>query len=260
MFMSRQEVTDNYILSMEKERIRRGYSQTQMAKRMGLSTSGYKKIIAGETSKIDLYSAYQLYKYTGKFIFELCGEESSDLKLFQSLRKLSPSQKAFVGDIIEFEENFQLKETDAEEYISVVVPTGNQEDGMILDSANFIKIRAASYLKRFGNSLHCGVMITSHHLQPVYHKGDILLITKRPPHEGDTAIFINRENGCAYLRKFRQGNPIRLEPLNEYGVTFEVDCNNNEEMDKWIKFGCVLTKMREQGVSADGADGGLLDK
>lgn len=250
MFMSRQEVTDNYILSMEKERVRRGYTQPQMAKRMGISTSGYKKIVAGETCKIDLYSAYQLYKFTGKFIFELCGEENSDLKLFQSLRNLTPSQKAFVGGIIQFEEDFLQQETDAEEYISVVVPTGNLEDGMIWDSANIIKIRASSYLNRFGKSLHCGVQITSHHLQPVYHKGDILLICKRPPHEGDTAIFINKENGCAYLRKFRQGNPVRLEPLNEYGVTFELDCNNAEEMDKWIKFGCVLTKMRKHEVMA----------
>ncbi len=246
MFMSRQEVTDNYILSMEKERVRRGYTQPQMAKRMGISTSGYKKIVAGETSKIDLYSAYQLYKYTGKFIFELCGEENSDLKLFQRLRSLSPAQKAFVSDIIQFEQDFQQKKTEAEEYISVIVPTGSLEDGMILDSANFIKVNASSYLRRFGQNLHCGVMITSHHLQPVYHEGDILLICKRPPREGDTAIFVNRESGRAYLRKFRHGSPARLEPLNEYGVTFEIDCNNAEEMDKWIKFGCVLTKMREQ--------------
>lgn len=247
MFMSRQEVTDNYILSMEKERIRRGYTQPQMAKRMGISTSGYKKIVAGETSKIDLYSAYQLYKYTGKFIFELCGEENSDLKLFQRLRSLTPAQKAFVSDIIQFEQDFQQKETEAEKYISVIVPTGSLEDGMILDSANFIKVNASSYLHRFGQNLHCGVMITSHHLQPVYHEGDILLICKRPPREGDTTIFVNRESGRAYLRKFRHGSPARLEPLNEYGVTFEIDCNNAEEMDKWIKFGCVLTKMREQG-------------
>lgn len=73
--MTRQEVTGNYIINMERERVRRGYTQPQMAKHMGISTSGYKKIVAGETSKIDLYAAYQLYKFTGKFIFELCGEK-----------------------------------------------------------------------------------------------------------------------------------------------------------------------------------------
>lgn len=244
MFLSRQEIADNFILNIERERVRCGYTQPQMAKRMGISTSGYKKIVGGETSKIDLYAAYQLYKFTGKFIFELCGEKSPELKLFQLLRELTPCQKAFVSDIIQFEQNFLQKETNAEEYISVVIPTGSLEDGMILDSANFTKVNAASYLRRFGQSLHCGIMVTSHHLQPVYHKGDILLVSKRPPREGDTVIFINRENGCAYLRKFRQGNPVRLEPLNEYGVVFEIDFNNAQEADKWIKFGCVLSKMR----------------
>ena len=243
--MTRQEVTKNYILNMEKERISWGYTQPQMAKRMGISTSGYKKIVAGETNKIDLYAAYQLYKLTGKFIFELCGEQSADLELFQNLRSLTPTQKAFVSDIIHFEKDFQEKETNAKEYISVIVLTGNFEDGMIWDSANIIKVNAAPYIQKFGTKLHCGVMVTSHHLQPVYQNGDILLISKRPPREGDTYIFINRESGCAYLRKFRHGSPARLEPVNEYGVTLELDCDNAAEMDKWIKFGCVLTKMRK---------------
>lgn len=243
--MTRQEMTSNYIINMERERVNWGYTQPQMAKRMGLSTSGYKKIVAGETSKIDLYAAYQLYKFTGKFIFELCGEQSTDLQLFQSLRDLTPSQKAFVSGVIEFERDFQEKTSNTEEYISVVVPTGSMEDGMIWDSANVIKVNAAPYLHKFGQDLHCGLMVTSYNLQPVYHEGDILLISKRPPREGDTAIFVNRENGCAYLRKFRHGSPARLEPINEYGVTFKVDCNNAADMDKWIKFGCVLTKMRK---------------
>lgn len=243
--MTRQEVTSNYIINMERERVNWGYTQPQMAKRMGISTSGYKKIVAGETSKIDLYAAYQLYKFTGKFIFELCGEQSADLDLFQSLRSLTSSQKAFVSDIIQFERNFQEKGTDTEEYISVLVPTGSLEDGMIWDSANVTKVNAAPYIHKFGSDLHCGVMVTSHNLQPVYHDGDILLISKRPPREGDTVIFVNRENERAYLRKFRHGSPARLEPLNEYGETFEIDCDNANEMDKWIKFGCVLTKMRQ---------------
>ncbi|MCI9071330.1 MAG: hypothetical protein HFH80_00705 [Lachnospiraceae bacterium] len=254
--MTRQEVTGNYIINMERERVRRGYTQPQMAKHMGISTSGYKKIVAGETSKIDLYAAYQLYKFTGKFIFELCGEESADLELFQSLRSLSPSQKAFVSDIIRFEQNFQEKETDTGDYISVLVPTGSMEDGMIWDSANVIKVSASSYRRKFGRELHCGVLITSCNLQPVYQEGDILLVSKRPPREGDTIILVNREDGRAYLRKFRGGSPARLIPVNEYGMTFEVDWYDAAEMDKWIKFGCVLTKMRVPGKGYNGESGG----
>lgn len=242
--MTRQEVARNFINSMEMERVRRGYTQPQMAERLGLSASGYKKIIAGETSKIDLYAAYQVSKLSGKFIFELCGENSAELEAFQGYRKLTSSQKAFVNNIIGFEQNFQENNTDSEEYISVIVPSGVVEDGMIWDSANVIKVNASSCIHRYGRDLHCGIMITSDHLQPVYQMGDILLISRRPPRNGDTAIFINREEGRAYLRRFRQTNTIRLEPVNEYGVTIELNDRDMSDEGKWLKMGCVLTKMR----------------
>lgn len=243
--MTRQEVGRNFITSMERERVRRGYTQPQMAERLGISASGYKKIIAGETDKIDLYTAYQVYQLSGKFIFELCGENSTELEAFQGYRNLTSTQKAFVNDIIHFERIFQEKNSDAEEYISVIVPSGVVEDGMIWDSANVIKVNAASYLHRFNRELHCGILITSNHLQPVYQMGDILLISRKPPRDGDTAIILNKEEGRIYLRRFRQSNPIRLEPVNEYGVTFEIDSRDMSEKGKWLCLGYVLTKMRQ---------------
>lgn len=242
--MTRQEVAKNFINSMEMERVRRGYTQPQMAEKLGVSASGYKKIIAGDTNKIDLYTAYQVSKLSGKFIFELCGEKSAELETFKDYRRLTSSQRAFVNDIIHFEQDFQDNNTDAEESISVIVPSGDVKDGMIWDSANVIKVNAAPYLKKFGRELHCGVMVNSDHLQPVYEMGDILLISKRPPRSGDVAIFINKEEGRAYLRKFRQTGIIRLDPINEYGVTIELNSSDFSDDGKWLKMGCVLTKMR----------------
>lgn len=242
--MTRQELASNFITSMERERVRRGYTQPQMAARLGLSASGYKKIIAGETSKIDLYTAYQVYKLSGKFIFELCGENSAELEAFQDYRSLTSSQKAFVNNIIQFERSFQEKNTTVEEYISVIVPSGVAEDGMIWDSANVIKVNASPYIHKFGRNLHCGILITSDHLQPVYQMGDILLVSRRPPRNGDTGIFINKEEGRAYLRRYRQTNTIRLEPVNEYGVVIELSSSDMSDEGKWLKLGCILTKMR----------------
>lgn len=242
--MTRQELASNFITSMERERVRRGYTQPQMADRLGLSASGYKKIIAGETSKIDLYTAYLVYKLSGKFIFELCGENSAELEAFQDYRSLTSSQKAFVNNIIHFEQSFQENNTAVEEYISVIVPSGVAEDGMIWDSANVIKVNASPYIHKFGKNLHCGILITSDHLQPVYQMGDILLVSRRPPRDGDTGIFINKEEGRAYLRRYRQTDTIRLEPVNEYGVVIELSSNDMSDKGKWLKLGCILTKMR----------------
>lgn len=248
MTMTRHEVITNFIDSLERERTTLGLTQVQMAQKMKMSVSGYKKLIAGETAKIDLYVAYQTYQLTGKWLFELCGDYSSPiLQTVIKMRRLSPSQIRFVSGIVDFESSFrsQTPLDKTEDYVSILIPTGNMEDGMIWDCANVDKLNVASYRRWFGSDLHCAIRITSNHLTPVYHMGDILLVSQTAPRDGDTGIFINKEDGRVYLRKYRQTNPCVLEPIIGYGRTFTIDNRDHKEMDKWIKFGHVLTKIRE---------------
>ena len=79
---------------------------------------------------------------------------------------------------------------------------------MIWDSANVRKVNIAPYRKRYGSQINAGVEVTSNHLTPVYHMGDILLISRRPPRDGDTTIFLNTENGRAYLRRLFSRFPV----------------------------------------------------
>lgn len=243
--MTRQEFTQNFVESVERERVCMGLTQAQMADKLGMSISGYKKMIAGETNKIGLHLAYLMYSLTGKWLFELCGELSGEMQMLQKYRTLNETQKHFIDGIVDFEAAFAPQPgKDAEDYVTMMIPTGNVEDGMLWDSVDLVKIDVSAYRQRFGDKLHCAIKITSNHLHPVYHMGDILLICQRPPRDGDTGIFVNKENGRAYLRRFRQTDPCRLEPINGYGYTFEVDIHDSAAMDKWIKFGCVLSKMR----------------
>ena len=248
MILKRQEVINNFIDSMENERSSLGLTQAQMAKKMEMSVSSYKRLIARETSKIDIYMAYQTCCLTGKWFFELCKDNSSSLyETVSKLRLLAPSQLRFVAGIVNFELEFQNKTPPEkiEDYVNLIIPTGDADDGMILDSVNVKKLNVASYRKWFGNDLHCAILITSNHFAPVYHMDDILLVSQTAPRDGDTGIFINKENGRAYRRKYRQTNPCVLEPLMGYGNTFTINTSDHKEMDKWIKFGRVLSKMRD---------------
>lgn len=243
--MTNHEIVENFIQNLEKERLKLGMTQSQMAAALGLSVSGYKKIIAGETTKIDLTMAFRMYQLTGRPPLEMGGMLPPEMSFLHKYLKLYPSQQSFVEGITDFELDFQLQYPDTEEYLSVLVPTGNMEDGMLFDSCHIEKVNAAPYFKRFGDLLHCGFRIASNHLHPVYHKGDIILVCRKPPRDGDTGIFIHKESGRAYLRRFRQGTPCLLEPINGYGNTFRIDGSSEEQMSRWIKFGYVLTKMRE---------------
>lgn len=219
-------------------------SQASMAELLDMSHSGYKKMVSGTNLRVDAYVFYRLFQKTKKFGFEIANDKDmGEFEFVSKLKNLSPYQLNFIRDIVDFECQYSPSQTDSD-LISVLTLTGNFEDGMIIDSTSIEKIDIGHYRALYGNMISCGVKVTSTHLLPAYHQGDILLVSKRPPRTNDTAIFINKETGRAYLRRFIQGNPSRLEPVNGYGETYCVDPNNDAEVDKWIKFGVVIAKVR----------------
>ena len=243
--MTQQELLQNFTVNLEKERIRLNLTQGQMAEKLDMSLSNYKKLVAGQYQRPNLFLAKHLYELSGKMLFEFFDFYTPQLNTIKKLTRLSDSQRNFIESIIDFELEFSSKSCDEpEDYLNVLVPTGNFEDGMIWDSADIKKVNIAPYRKKYGSQIHIGVEITSNHLSPVYCLGDIILISRRPPRDGDTGVFINKETGRAYIRRFLQQNPRVLEPVNGYGESFYVDPHDEDETLKWIKYGVILTKMR----------------
>lgn len=247
--LTKQEIVQNFILNAEKERVRRNLTQAQMAKKLEMSLSGYKKMVAGSTTKIDMYTVYLLHVLSGKWIFELIDERPREAAFVSKLKEMTPNQINFVDSLVEFEiafsDSITASEKTCDDYITVFIPTGNMEDGMIYDSTHYMKVDVSAYRQKFGNDMHCGLLVTSSHLHPVYSPGDILLICRKPMREGDTGIFFNRESGRMYIRKFHSSVVWALEPINNYGQTIYIDTRNPNEMKKWIGFGYVLSKMRQ---------------
>ncbi len=240
--MDRIEFTKNISVGIEKERLRLGITQAQMAKECGLSLSAYKKIINGDTTHIDLFLAYSIYRLTGKYIFELCAADTPEARLLDRWRLLSDTQKRFVSAVADFEAELTPAGSPDSELV-VMVPVGNCEDGMLWDSCTIERV--ALYSPHTGDSVCCGIKITSNHLHPAYFKDDVLLIDCRPPRDGDVGIFVNRNTRRGYIRKYIQGDPVILKPVTHYGETFTVNPNDPADMAQWLKFGVVLTKVRQ---------------
>ncbi len=243
--MTKQELAKNFSLNVERERIQLGLTQAEMARKLEMSLSGYKKMISGETTKIDSYTAFLMYQLCGKWLFEMIDHPVHAAEAISKLKYLTESQLRFVSAVINIEYDFLVHQEVPDDYISVLVPTGNMQDGMIYDSADIIKVNASIYRRRFGSDLHFGIKITSSHLHPVYNKGDIILVSRNPIRDGDTGVFINKEDGRAYIRKFHQAEPCVLEPINGFGKPFYVNNSSPQEMEPWIKVGYVLCKMKQ---------------
>lgn len=244
MRYNRLEITQKFIEKIEQTRLAKGFTQAQMAEHFGLSLSGYKKMVLGETSKIDLCHLLTLSELSEEPLWNLYGLSNEDANFFQKLHSLSPTQRRFIDGILEYEYSFQTPPLGDEEWISVIVPSSDFNDGMLWDSANLEKCNVSPYLQMYPGQVDCGLRITSNHMTPIYHAGDLLLISYNAPRNGDIGIFVDKTTGRGYIRRFRQTNPCQLLPLNGRGRVFEVDSNNSEDMDKWIKFGIVITKVR----------------
>lgn len=247
--MDEMNFYENLALAMEKERVAMGLTQEEMAEAIDLSFGAYKKIARRETYKIPAYSLYKLHNLTGKFGRELTGYGSENTEIIAKLRPLSKSQVDFVDSILDFELNFVRtlpKDTNVDDYISVLVLTGDMEDGMIYDSSNIKKVYAKDYIEKLKpHVINSGIEVSSNHLHPVYHMGEIILICKEPIRNGDTGVFINKNTSRAYLRKYVEHEDyVMLTPVCDYGEPFKVSKKNNAEINQWIKYGKVLSKMR----------------
>lgn len=240
--MTEYDIFNEFILNLERERLRLGLSQVNWAEALGLSVSAYKRIISGKNNKIDFFLAYRLYKITGKMFFEFCGLSSERLDLIAKIRRLALPQVNFINDMVDFE--LQYTNTYSPDSLNVIIPVGSIEDGMIYDSCALEMLEVPDLFSRFGVSISHGLRITSNHLNPVYHNGDILLISKRPPHDGDIGIFICNDTHRAYIRILRFGSPCRLIPINGYGETIYIDVADPVQANRWLRYGVVVSKLR----------------
>jgi len=254
--MTKEEIYTNFAKNIESERYKLGYSQKKMAEELGMSLSSYKSMINDHNVNVNLYTLYLAYQLTGKFIFELTDDTTTESSLIEAYRQLSPNrQKAFLT-ILELEK--ELSESDKAimeknghkpHLVSCYALTGNLEDGMLLDSANVSTIDISSCDHFCPDTVDCAIRITSNHLHPVYHLHDILLVKQAPPRDGDTGIFIHKPTHRVYLRRFRQTAPAQLIPLNGIGQTITVDGENVNDMNQWIKFGRVIMKRTDQQLA-----------
>ena len=240
------DYADIFVRRMEYERARMGFTQNEMAEQMGMSASGYKKIVSGETKKIDLQMVHRLSKMTNMYMFDLLEQDNAIIRLARKMNNLTPTQLKLVELILDYEGQYIYENGAPEEsFITVMEPTADVKDGMFWDSMIMYKVEAGEYQRRYGGKISCGLRINSNYLVPAYIKGDILLICKEPIQDGDVGVFVDKRSGKAYVRKYRRATPSVLEPVADYGENYYIDEEDSSDVMNWIKFGKVIAKIRQ---------------
>lgn len=246
--MTKAQLYENFSNNIELERMRLGLTQQKMADALEISLSKYKILITNPfEANVDIYLAHKVYKLTGKTVREMCNDDLPELEMLQAFRELSDHRREAIRYLIEVESQLPSDSgviADSSDVITCFVPTGNMEDGMTLDSNNLESVNIANYRHKCREHIDFAVKITSNHLHPVYNLGDVLLVSRRAPRDGDVGIFIFKDTRQIYIREFKQTSPCQLRPINGLGEIIYVDSSVKADMDKWIKFGTVITAMR----------------
>lgn len=129
--MTKKELVSNFVLSMEQYRFEKNWTQAQMAEKLDLSVSGYKKIISGETKRIDMQVAYNLHILTGKLLSELCGDDSPELSIYRKIRLLTDEQREQLEQIIDSQLAVHTESKPEEGFVTLYVPTENINDNIM---------------------------------------------------------------------------------------------------------------------------------
>lgn len=101
--MNKYEVADRFSRNLERERIKLDLTQKEMASRLEIHPQTYKKIINGETTKIDLMLMVKMYELTHKFTFELIefdDDQDDFLRIITQLRQIPPSSLHIIERVI----------------------------------------------------------------------------------------------------------------------------------------------------------------
>ena len=238
--MNRKETRDNFITNVEKIRIEKGYTQTEFADLLDMSISGYRKMVAGETNTISLYSVYKVHELTGISITQLMGIEDKQSEIIQMYKQLSERQRNFVDAVIKFENGLKVEDSERHHICTLIVPTGEMKDGMDYDSCTYEKLDIGFYGDMYNDNLTFALKITSNFFAPAYLEDDILLIgNDRVPNIGEIGLYTC--GGKVYLRRFIERNPLTLEPIVTIGKKIIVF---KEELVNWNIIGYVIKKIR----------------
>lgn len=234
--MNKQELAQIFVKRLEEERIKRGWKQYEVAERLGMSLPGYRKMIAGHTESISLYTAFMASTLFDMSMLSFCAE-STRMEIIDKLQKVPDSVCDRVNYYLTNEEkayqfyrNLQVKQ----KVIDVLKFPRFMKDGMQIDS---YLVEKHVIKDIFDEEIHKGIYVSENSYIPVYGKGDILLINENMARNGDITLLLHAKTRRFYLRKLLIKDEFECHPINGRGEIFVIP---QAERKEWIDCGHVV--------------------
>ena len=96
------EAHDIYVSQIEAYQFSAGLTNNQMADKLGISHSAYKRLKYGVSQHITLDIIMRMYELTGKMMWEMTGAQiPSDIEVANMYKRLPQDKQRFVKDMIQ---------------------------------------------------------------------------------------------------------------------------------------------------------------
>ncbi len=209
-----------------------------------LSEDTLRSIIYGRSQDIRLSTITKIADVLNCTIDELIDrnfypKEIQDI--INRLCRLPPRSIKSIRLMLELEEHLVFKNSQLGTMrIPIILPTGNERDGMFYDNCSFEYLDISEYPQTIQNAIDIGVKITTANFTPVYFPNDILLLaTKRMPVRHDIALYCD-QTGRLFIRK---NTETGLVPVNGIGEFIP-----SSEAVYYTVLGIVIRTVREFNV------------
>ncbi len=234
--MQRADMKKTFIESLERERVLRGWSQQEMANKLEMSVAGYRKMVAGMTETVSLYTAFRASEVFEIPIRCLCGMNRVEDRIQQKIMRSPEAVRNKVEYLLDYEERARKyqKEHREEYVINLYELTGYMEDGMYVDSSNVRKLRIKD---NYGGRVTKGLLVTENSFMPVYARGEVILIEEKVGRNGDTIVTKNLKTNNIYIRKVIVNNGFELHPIHGRGEVFRF---GQDQRSEWFDYGRVV--------------------
>lgn len=239
--MTKQELTAYIIQRIEKERIKRGFTQQEIAAKLELSVAGYRKIVAGQTDSISLFTAYKAAELFDISLNTMCmdNERNQTADIVYRASDSTYSRIKFYVDYQYKIKNYrQSSHTGENKKIDLIIPNGFLQDGMILDSYGLTRMNIED---KYDEEIHKAFRITSNAFIPAYVRGDTLLINESAARDGDISLLMHIRTRRFYIRRMFIQEDYICQPLNWKGEEMVI---TQEDRKNWIDFGHVVVTLR----------------
>lgn len=245
--LSRMNTSKKFGETVAAMRSSMGLTQADLCSILGISKHTLVRIESGETERIDFNVALKASALFKLPIREMCGFRTEDLNLYYNLMHSTKRTQRLIVSILETDiqlaKNMKSYLPDEKYLIDCMKLADDIRDGIPCnrfyhECVNISKYRTYSWFQVADVLLE----INSNSYHPLYHIGDKLVISCRPPRDGDIGVFMR--DACFYLRKYVvNGENVTLDYLSFEGESneyFKVNRYRVEDMSKWVKFGKVI--------------------